>query len=249
SCGHSTFFDEMSTRERIAGGRPAIFGKFPWMVHFRYHAKDLNDFVKCGGTVVKRQWVLSAAHCFKFLEERVEVTVKIGWVNLKQNEMDAETFLIFKNNIYIYPEYSPATIDHDIALIRLPQELKINHLIQMICLGSNEHITTSQTGIAAGWGILKAGDTMIPDLLHEAALTIQGDDSCNKPQQFICAHSPGKDTCGGDSGGPLMIQKDGRWYQIGVVSHGPTDCGDHSDPGQYTRIPNYLPWIRSYINF
>ena len=61
----------------------------------------------------------------------------------------------------------------------------------------------------------------------------------------------GKDSCSGDSGGPLMVSEFpdvpfAPRYQIGVVSFGTTYCGVGL-PGIYTRITNYLPWIASKL--
>jgi len=56
------------------------------------------------------------------------------------------------------------------------------------------------------------------------------------------------DACGGDSGGPLVAY-DGAHnpYQIGVVSWGPSPCGQVGEPGVYTRISAFAPWIRSLV--
>nr|CAD7428582.1 unnamed protein product [Timema monikensis] len=69
----------------------------------------------------------------------------------------------------------------------------------------------------------------------------------------ICAGGDqGKDSCRGDSGGPLMagesLQRNtenvnGRWFVMGVVSYGPDPCGKLGWPGVYTRVSEYMPWI------
>ena len=54
----------------------------------------------------------------------------------------------------------------------------------------------------------------------------------------------GKDSCGGDSGGPMTYRHsvNDPWYLVGLVSYGSTKCGDK--PGVYTYVPHYIGWIR-----
>ena len=62
---------------------------------------------------------------------------------------------------------------------------------------------------------------------------------------FVCAgYAEGKkDSCEGDSGGPLMIERDdGRWTLVGTVSHG-IRCAYPNMPGVYMRMTYYRPWI------
>ena len=39
-------------------------------------------------------------------------------------------------------------------------------------------------------------------------------------EDMLCAGSPGKDSCGGDSGGPLTVKESGQHTLAGVVSWG-----------------------------
>lgn len=60
-----------------------------------------------------------------------------------------------------------------------------------------------------------------------------------------------KDTCSGDSGGPLQIEKSYRHYQIvAITSFGSDTCGleNNKKPGVYTRVSSYISWIRSILN-
>lgn len=47
----------------------------------------------------------------------------------------------------------------------------------------------------------------------------------------------------GDSGGPLMMRVDTRWVQLGIVSFG-NKCGEPGYPGVYTRLSEYVDWIK-----
>ncbi|KAJ8953061.1 hypothetical protein NQ314_007436 [Rhamnusium bicolor] len=67
----------------------------------------------------------------------------------------------------------------------------------------------------------------------------------------ICALGEGKDSCSGDSGGPLQISKylydDIRSVQYGVISFGGRVCGSGSFPSLYTRVDSYMKWILDNI--
>lgn len=68
--------------------------------------------------------------------------------------------------------------------------------------------------------------------------------------QLCAGGEKGKDSCRGDSGGALMtIEANKRggssWYAAGVVSFGPSPCGTPGWPGIYTKVENYVDWIKS----
>merc|ERR1712106_660148 len=74
----------------------------------------------------------------------------------------------------------------------------------------------------------------------------------------ICAGGQrGKDSCKGDSGGPLYLARvtssglpllDGLEpvYLLGLVSFGSRVCGE-GRPGVYTRLSSFMPWIKEHI--
>jgi len=64
----------------------------------------------------------------------------------------------------------------------------------------------------------------------------------------ICAGGElGKDSCKGDSGGPLYYSQKtsgkNTWYLLGLVSFGSRQCGN-GKPGVYSRVESFMPWIR-----
>lgn len=64
----------------------------------------------------------------------------------------------------------------------------------------------------------------------------------------ICAGGEkGVDSCYGDSGGPLMVIRELKWYLAGVVSFGEYPCGKEGTPGLYTNVAYYLDWIYSTV--
>jgi len=61
----------------------------------------------------------------------------------------------------------------------------------------------------------------------------------------------GHNTCAGDSGGPAMVQQDGDWVLVGVVSFvfpAAPDQDECSGGGGETRVDPYLDWTQEYMD-
>ena len=122
--------------------------------------------------------------------------------------------------------------------------------MQPICLPDPTQDYDNVEAVVTGWGRLRSGGSQ-PDILRKVTVRTQSTDHCrgqygpNKiSQTMICAAAPGKDSCRGDSGGPLALQDQKNSYiQIGVVSWG-EGCARRGYPGVYTRVTSLLPWIR-----
>lgn len=78
--------------------------------------------------------------------------------------------------------------------------------------------------------------------------------AANIDERQICAGGEaGKDSCRGDSGGPLMEvlpptrqQPQPAFYMMGVVSFG-RQCGLADVPGVYTKVNHFGDWILNHI--
>lgn len=62
-----------------------------------------------------------------------------------------------------------------------------------------------------------------------------------------------RDACYGDSGGPLLADRDGKPVQLGIVSwgEGPADdeikCGHQDLYGVYARVASFRDWLQSHL--
>jgi len=73
----------------------------------------------------------------------------------------------------------------------------------------------------------------------------------------LCTSNVGVTTCKGDSGGPLFTRNSSTpdsednseqpWTLTGITSFGSSYCGDRSKPAVFTRVSEYLDWIREQL--
>jgi len=101
-------------------------------------------------------------------------------------------------------------------------------------------------------------DPTYPSALQQLAMKIIPNSVCKRPDWYfrkfdektmVCAGFArgGKDSCIGDSGGPLQcLTPNGRWHLTGIVSWG-TRCAVRKKPGVYTNVYNVLKWIKAHI--
>lgn len=163
--------------------------------------------------------------------------------------------------------YNLQNLNNDIALLRLAHKAKMSYYVKPICLPTdptlqNSDITVRQQFDVAGWGRTENGYKSPIKL--KVRVTGVSNEQCGQtysrsqvpkkivPEQLCAGGEQGKDSCNGDSGGPLMgFYKDtqGRayFYLAGIVSFGPQECGLAGWPGVYTRITKFIPWIKSKL--
>ncbi|XP_058289789.1 serine protease 41-like isoform X2 [Hylobates moloch] len=154
-------------------------------------------------------------------------------------------------------------LHNDIALLRLASSVAYNAYIQPICVESSTFTFVHRPDCwVTGWGLISPSGTPLspPYNLQEAQVTILNNTRCNylfeqpssrsmiRDSMFCAGAEDGSvDTCKGDSGGPLVCDKDGLWYQVGIVSWG-MDCGQPNRPGVYTNISVYFQWIQRVMS-
>ncbi|XP_032521122.2 CLIP domain-containing serine protease HP8-like [Danaus plexippus] len=255
---------------RISGGEETEIGEHPWLALLNYGPPSTNSFY-CSGVLISSRYVMTAAHCVKRTLEDVTVSqVRLGEWDLLRNtdcsknycssdaiDVDVEEVVVHENFIIGDPSFH-----HDIALLRLAQDVTFSDFIRPICLPIDTEIREnnfehSVYAEIAGWGQNEYSSFSEKKL--KAKVSVVNLETCKKVYAYgkhvitnnhICAGGErGKDICDGDSGGPLMVQvQDKRiWMAVGVSSFGPATCGVEGWPSVFTRVTSYIPWILSKI--
>ncbi|CAD7703464.1 unnamed protein product, partial [Ostreobium quekettii] len=250
----------------IAGGEPAPCGRYPYMVSLR----DSADVHRCGGILIDRRWVLTAAHCIDPRDKDSlglnPVTV-IGDCNLRDTKTKNENGVIKTvrpERAFIHEGYTGSLDDgNDIALLRLR---KVDRPKQTpVAMPSRDwKLEGGVNLVALGWG-----DGKIAELQQAPNLRFIENKFCNDPDlwdgivsaSMMCAFSSGQDVCKGDSGGPLLeghspsgnvsAGSASADILVGITSFGeltdemgqPVECGSSAKPSVFAKVSSFLDWI------
>ncbi|XP_018787828.1 PREDICTED: trypsin alpha-3-like, partial [Bactrocera latifrons] len=208
----------------IVGGGAVIQQKYPYYVRLHYRGE-----FKCGGSLVRNNAVLTAAHCVEDFSVE-ELSIHADTINLDDNGV-VRTI----KYALVPKEYDKETKNYDVAV-----------LILSSAIPSASVITLHKTAVAVGTSCLVIGhgytkeNGVVSNQLQEIHVPVVSRKVCQHKyrgigaitQYMMCASEPGrKDSCSGDSGGPMIC----NGKQAGIVSWG-MGCGRVEYPSVYTDI-------------
>ncbi|CAH1405893.1 unnamed protein product [Nezara viridula] len=251
---------EIMEFRKVYGGNESAPRTHTYMVLIGY---KLQKEWRCGGTLITARYVLSAAHCSNPPELGPARWARLGELDFNSTLDDAKPVDKTIIERIRHPKYKPSQLYHDIALFKLDSDVVFNIYTYPICLHNKREIT-SKFATTMGWGRTSEEGPTSSKLL-EAKIEIYNDTECMRlmsnewikllalrgpdAEQMICSGLPdgSKDSCAGDSGGPLVIEESKLFRtQIGITSFG-KGCGNKNytnSPGVYTRVSNYISWIK-----
>ncbi|NXP96352.1 ACRO protein, partial [Passerina amoena] len=137
---------------RIVGGADAKPGAWPWMVSIQ-HPRIPGTKHFCGGSLIRAEWVLTAAHCFDLIFNSSLVYVVIGATQLTQPGPGAQVRQIKK--LLRHENYKRRDMSNDIALLELSKPVDCSPYIQLACVADailGLSVSLEQNCWVAGWG-------------------------------------------------------------------------------------------------
>ncbi|MBN3316928.1 C1R protein, partial [Atractosteus spatula] len=258
-CGEPEF--EHSNFGRIFGGSAADAGQIPWQIFV--------ETPRGGASLISDRWVLTAANV---VEGQDSLLMYGGALDIDHLGDSNNTVFLESEKIFIHPGYPKAptrgrrtNYDNDIALVRLKSHVPLGPHLLPICLPERKDdgtVIPGRVGYVSGWGTTEHG-TISSRLLYTQIPVIDRN-PCSKrktgrplyqtfSENMFCAGEKGKDSCYGDSGGPFFLREfrrgpggeieRGPFRLYGIVSWG-LYCQER---GYYTKVDNYLDWIREII--
>ncbi|XP_075976585.1 chymotrypsin-1-like [Anticarsia gemmatalis] len=232
---------------RIAGGSAASLGQFPYQAGLVIKLSS-GDESMCGGVLVNERRVLTAAHCWwDGVSRGIKMTVVLGSTTLLHGGTKQETI-----SVVVHESWDPNLNHNDIAMIRLKNAVEFNKNIRPVVLpyGSllNENFV-GETATASGYGSTGNGP---PGSLNWVNLRVIPNNECRKvfpsvqPSNICTSGENGRSTCKGDSGGPIVVTRNGNPILIGLTSFGAESCIIGA-PVAFARVTSFHSWIQGLL--
>ncbi|XP_038615408.1 cationic trypsin-3-like [Tachyglossus aculeatus] len=222
--------------DKIVGGYTCPKNSLPYQVSLN------SGYHFCGGSLIDSKWVVSAAHCYKS-----NIQVRLGEHNI--DEIEGTEQFIDSSKVIRHPNYDSWILDNDIMMIKLSTPATLNNRVASVSLPSS-CVTAGTTCLISGWGSTLSSGTNYASLLQCLDAPVLSEIDCRNAyagditKNMMCLGflEGDKDSCQGDSGGPAVCNGELQ----GIVSWG-YGCAQKGRPGVYTKVCNYVSWIRNII--
>ncbi len=144
---------------KIVGGKPVSKDEIPFQVSFQRRGRHF-----CGGSIVDRYWIVTAAHCCVGNVNAVgQLTVVAGEHDRHISEGTEQIIPVEK--VVVHEDYNGDTIEHDICMLKLTHRVQFGRSATKVELPARLS-SFYGTATVSGWGSLHQDDSTLPRQLY-----------------------------------------------------------------------------------
>ncbi|XP_069098487.1 chymotrypsinogen B-like [Pleurodeles waltl] len=242
-CGEPDIYPVLSGFARVANGEEAVPGSWPWQVSIQ----EMDGWHICGGTLISAKWVITSITCSVTTAHQVV----LGEHDLESNAEVTKTLAIAQ--VFNNPDWNPETKEFDISLVKLAKPVGFTKTVLPACLPAEDEMYTGQElCVTTGWGLRRSNSFVPPTKLQQAVVPLLTNLDCEIhhgsriTDSMVCAGGAGASACMGDIGGPLVCERYGEWYLIGVASWTQNACSA-TTPAVYSNVSTFRKWIDEIV--
>jgi trypsin len=246
-------------RDLVVGGHEAPEDRHSYVVSLQLGGRHF-----CGGSLVARDVVLTAAHC----RQGGGYDVVLGRHDFRDS--DGEVIPVKRESCH--PNYNEEETDNDFMLLFLERPTRARN-VGLVRLNSDGSVPSAgQQATDMGWGDMRIEEEIHvnSDVLRRAHLSVLSNEDCDSTEgwyydpatgwtfgstdnyitdNMLCTWAYKRGSCQGDSGGPLVVRGSGgprSDLQVGISSW-MIDCASDDFPGVYARVSRAYDWIEREV--
>jgi trypsin len=236
---------------RIFGGRTVSRKSVPWQVFVQERTPfgDQGGFTGgvCGGTIIGKNLVLTAAHCVSKPGAKDHVIIAMN----RRSDVEDELYNEIAVKKFVHSGYAAGNGDSnfDLALLQLPKDFPLERGVVEIAPLASSNPAMGERCLQSGYGTTQArnNDPQLKMAYGKVKDCLFGSTS----DGIICLSGKIDDSqtegsiCQGDSGGPLICEGE----LAGVVSATTAEsmASNCRDTSAFTSVSHNAAWINSKL--